>query len=105
MSERAAYVTDDKEMDWIELGRLTSVQWATTLKDVLGQKNIPVVILSAAGHFGTTGQMGLSSFRPIEGYYSVMVPRERAEDADAEATGILGETWEKSRLWDFESDS
>lgn len=98
-------MTDDKEMDWIELGRLTSDQWAMTLKDVLEQKNIPVVILSAAGHFGATGQMGLSSYRPVEGYYSVMVPRERAGDADAEATGTLGDTWEKSRLWNIESDS
>ncbi len=84
--------------NWVHLARLTSTMSAEMLSDVLRSKGIPIVILSGSGHFGQTGQMGASSFRPIDGAYSVMVPAEHIDAADAEATAILGEEWIKAKL-------
>lgn len=87
--------------DWIQLARLTSYQSAVIIVDILRAKDIPVVVNSGAGHFGITGQMGPSSFRPVDGAYSIMVPREFIIDADREAETVLGEEWIKARLVDL----
>lgn len=84
--------------DWVRIGRLTSQSYADLLEGGLEDKDIPVIILSGTGHFGETGQMGTSSYRPIDGGYSIMVPREFAADADIEAETILGEDWVKARI-------
>ena len=84
---------------WVQLARLTSSMSAHMLEDVLRSKNIPAVILSESGHFGQTGQLGASSFRPVDGgFYSVMVPPKHVDAVDAEATAILGEEWIKAKL-------
>ncbi|MEW6410836.1 MAG: hypothetical protein AB1483_00015 [Candidatus Zixiibacteriota bacterium] len=87
--------------DWVQLARLTSQQSAAMILEVLREKDIPAVILSGAGHFGLTGQMGPSSYRPIDGAYSVVVPEDFVVDADREGQAILGEEWERSRLVDI----
>jgi len=86
----------------VQLARLTSQHYADMITDALRAKEIPVVVISGAGHFGQTGQMGISSFRPIGGGYSVMVPREFIDRADIEGQQILGEEWEKAKLFDVE---
>jgi hypothetical protein len=84
--------------DWVEIGRLTSQQYAEMLVEALKAKDIPAVVHSLTGHFGATGQMGTHLFRPISGaYYALFVPREFVEDADLEAETILGEEWLKCR--------
>ncbi len=90
--------------DWIHLARLTSSEYAEMVLEILQKKEIPSVILSGAGHFGLTGQMGMSSFRRVGGGYSLMVPREFVKDADHEAALIVGDEWEKARLIDIEQD-
>ena len=84
--------------DWIQIGRLTSYQYAEMVLQCLRDKEIPVVILSGTGHFGQTGQLGVSSFRPIDGTYSVMVPKDFVDDANHEAETILGDVWTKSKI-------
>ena len=101
LPEETAGKTDSPENyeDWVQLARLTSTMSAEMLSDLLRSKNIPVVILSGSGHFGQTGQMGASSFRPVDGgFYSVMVPPEHVDAVDEEATAILGEEWIKAKL-------
>ena len=83
--------------NWVRIGRLTSQAYANMINEGLHSKNIPVIILSGTGHFGQTGQMGTSSFRPIDGGFSVMVPEEFTVDANYEAEIILGDDWIKSR--------
>ncbi|RKX23303.1 MAG: hypothetical protein DRP51_00740 [Candidatus Zixiibacteriota bacterium] len=83
--------------NWVRIGRLTSYAYANMINEGLHSKNIPVVVLSGAGHFGQTGQMGTSSFRPIDGGFSIMVPEEFAVDASREAEVILGDEWIKAR--------
>ena len=86
--------------DWVQLARLTSQQHASQILEVLQSKEIPSVILSGAGHFGQTGQMGTDSFRPVGGGYTLVVPKEFVYDADQEALIIFGDQWETVRLID-----
>ncbi|MCP4703582.1 MAG: hypothetical protein GY865_03150, partial [candidate division Zixibacteria bacterium] len=54
---------DDMGYDnWVKIAKLNSQAYATMINDGLKSKNIPVVILSGAGHFGQTGQAGTSAF-------------------------------------------
>ena len=96
----------DEEMDqhenWIELARLTSQQTAFMLVDILKSKDIPAVVISGTGHFGMTGQLGMSSFRPVGGGYLLMVPEEYAVDAYHEAEIVVGEDWHKYSLIELE---
>ena len=92
----------DEYKDWVQLARLTSYQSAAMVLEAWRAKDIPCTVLSGAGHFGLLGQMGPSSFRPVGGTFSMMVPPEHAVNADIEAAGILGEEWEKARLYDKE---
>jgi len=89
--------------DWVQLARLQSSEHAAMILEGLRSKGIPAVILSGAGHFGQTGQMGMSAFRAVGGEYSLMVPAANVIEADTEAHGILGEEWERSRSVDIES--
>jgi hypothetical protein len=87
--------------DWIQLARLNSRQHAEMIEDILRQKGIPAFVYSGTGHFGVTGQLGISSYPAIGGGYSIMVPAEYVVDADAEAEIILGEEWKNARLVDI----
>ena len=93
--------TPDYE-DWIQLARLTSQPSAEMIVEGLRAKSIPVVVLSGAGHFGLLGQMGPSSFRPVGGGYSVLIPKDYVARANHEAGLILGDEWEKAKLVDLE---
>jgi hypothetical protein len=100
-------VTEESELlreyeDWVPLARLTSPQYAEMIEEALSEKDIPVVIQGGTGHFGVTGQMGTSSFRPIGGGYTIHVPAEFVEDADIEGEAILGDDWIKGRLVDID---
>jgi hypothetical protein len=88
--------------DWIPLARLTSEQYGAMVVEGLRAKNIPAIMVSSAGHFGITGQMGISSFRPSGGAYTLMVPREFADEADKEAAVMLGDDWDKMKIVDIE---
>lgn len=98
--EREIGLVENEYDDWVQLARLTSHEYTEMIVEVFNQKNIPVVVHSGTGHFGQTGQMGMSSFRPIGGGYSIMVPREFVEAANTEGEAILGEQWAGAKLDD-----
>ena len=87
-----------EEKNWVELARLASPQSAQMVLEVLQAKMVPAVILSEAGFFGQTGQIGPTVVHPVAGPYSVMVPEGFVEEADAEAEAILGEEWHMARV-------
>ncbi len=87
--------------NWIPLVRLLSDQLTQLVMGSFKAKNIPAVMISGAGHFGATGQMGISSYRPVGGGFTILVPDEFAEDAMQEGEVILGEDWKKARLIDI----
>ncbi len=87
--------------DWVAIVHLSAVQYAEMLVEALRDEEIPVVLHSKQGHFGVTGQMGPSSYRPIEGAVAIlMVPREFVDQADRVGEAILGETWKACRVSD-----
>lgn len=88
--------------NWVALARLSSSEYADMIEEVLRDNHIPVVTICGTGHFGLTGQMGLSSFRPIGGGYTIAVPEDFVADADACGLSVLGEDWEKGRLVDID---
>ncbi|TFH64514.1 MAG: hypothetical protein E4G91_05545 [Candidatus Zixiibacteriota bacterium] len=90
--------TDEDVGDWVPLVRLTSHDYAEMVLTRLRDMQIPAVILSGAGHFGTTGQMGTSSYRAVGGAFTIAVPEEYVEEADTQGEFLLGEIWVKSRL-------
>jgi hypothetical protein len=90
------------EEDWIEIARLTSLQYAEMLLEVWHKNNIPSILRSHAGFFGQTGQMGTDSFTPVGDAFSLLVAQDYLVEADAEAEAMLGETWRAARIIDIE---
>lgn len=95
-------VLPEEIKDWVHLARLTGREYALMIEERFNDRGIPVVVLSGAGYFGQTGQLGPSSYQPIGGGYSVYVPENFVVAADIEGTAILGETWAAARLVDIE---
>ena len=93
---------DHKYKNWISLVRLTGTEIAEMLLGALHAKEIPAVIHSGVGYFGRVGTQGPSSFAPVGGGYTIVVPKEFAADAAEEAKLILGDDWEKMKLVDIE---
>nr|MBN2276107.1 hypothetical protein [candidate division Zixibacteria bacterium] len=84
--------------EWIPLASLSSQYYAEMFIETLRAKGIPAVLKSSLGHFGVTGQMGLSSYRPVGGAYTIMVESRYIADADREGQVMFGEDWPKYRL-------
>ena len=84
--------------DWTALARLRSTQMAEMILEALRAKDIPAVLQSGVGYFGYVGTQGLSSYAPVGGGYTLLVPEEYIEQAAGEVEIILGDDWEKSKL-------
>ena len=102
------HVADDfahiAEEDWIEIARLTSLQYAEMLLEVWHKNNIPSILRSHAGFFGLTGQMGTDSFTPVGDAFSLYVAKDYLVDADSEGEALLGETWRQAKVIDIEEE-
>ena len=96
---------DLEHIEWIQIARLNSQNYADMLLEALHEKKIPAVIHSETGYFGFIGTLGPSSYAPIGGGYSLFVAKEAIMDVDEEAKILLGETWEKSKLVDIEIEN
>lgn len=85
--------------DWTEIARMTSPQYGEMLVEALRSKDIPALLRDSSGHFGQTGQMGMSSFAPVPGAFAtLLVPEQFVRDACQEAEAVLGEEWDKISL-------
>ena len=84
--------------NWTPLVRVISQMKAALVLQGLRAKDIPAVINSGTGHFGHAGAMGESSFAPVGGGFTIVVPEEFLVDAIQEAQVLLGEEWEKVKL-------
>lgn len=93
-----------KDIEWVQIARLNSQQMSDMLLEVLHAKDLAAVIHSGAGYFGITGQLGMSSYRPIGGGYSLFVDKNSLTDVDNEARIIMGDEWEKCKLVDFDTE-
>jgi len=82
---------------WVAVARFTSQVYAEMMKEALTKQRIPAAIDSRAGHFGQTGQMGISSFQPAGGTFVLLVPEHHAVEADRLGEAMLGEVWSKAK--------
>jgi hypothetical protein len=97
--------TEEQERyDWVPLARLNSYDLAEMVIEAMENEGIPVLSLSGAGHFGVTGQMGMSSYRPIGGGYSIVVPSDRIAEADRVGLAVAGEEWAAARLLEISEE-
>ena len=78
--------------DWIPVAQFATQSYAELISGGFKSLGIPVSLLSGAGHFGQTGQMGTSA-QPAGGAYVILVPREHVATALAEGEAMLGEQW------------
>ena len=86
------------EKDWMAVAILTSSQYAQMVEEGLREQGIPVLLYSKTGHFGETGQMGLTNFNPAGAGIIVLVPADRVDDANEAAEALIGDIWSKSRV-------
>lgn len=94
-------MSDEQEYtDWTAIARLNTQIYAEMILEALRSRNIPVVMRSESGHFGITGQMGVSTYRPVGGGYAIFVPTEFVKEAVNEGEAILGDEWKQALLID-----
>lgn len=96
-------ILNDKDLpddikDWVHLARINSHDMAEMFLETLRLKDIPSVLTSGTGFFGITGQIGISTYNPIGGGYSLYVPEEYIDDVDNEGKIMFGEEWEHLKL-------
>ena len=96
-AESAGSESEEPPKDWVKIATLTSLELSAMVIEALRAKDIPAVSFSKSGHFGQTGQMGVSLYLPVGGAFGIYVPREHLTDADHEGETILGDAWVRSR--------
>ncbi len=80
---------------WKLIGSITDNISSDYAKETLKSYNIPVVIISNSGFFGTAG-LALSPFYGSDtGLFDVSVPEEFAEEAADILSMILSDSWIK----------
>ncbi len=84
--------------EWVHIAQLNSPHSASLVIEVLTSKEIPAVAMSHTGHFGQIGAMGPSTFLPMGGAITIVVPEKYIVDANFEAEIVLGEEWAQGRL-------
>jgi hypothetical protein len=95
---------DEPEFDWVPMARIMSEQVAEMVVEAFQAKDIPALLISGTGYFGQAGVMGPSSYQAIGGGYTILVSRDAVDDADKEGEVILGEEWQKAKLFDIDSE-
>jgi hypothetical protein len=88
---------EDYAKDWVPVAQFATQAYAELIEGGFKSLDIPVSLLSGAGHFGQTGQMGTSA-QPAGGAFLILVPREHVAKALAEGEAMLGEQWLACRL-------
>lgn len=82
----------DYAKDWVPVAQFATQAYAELIEGGFKSLGIPVSLLSGAGHFGQTGQMGTSA-QPAGGAFLILVPREYVATALIEGEAMLGEQW------------
>lgn len=84
--------------NWKYVANLTSTAYAQMIEEALREADVPVVVISQSGYFGTSGMMGTALFNPAGNGYAVMIPAAHIAEADEVATEMFGDNWTKARV-------
>ena len=89
------YEIQKSKSEWILIGSIHDSISSDYAKETLKSYNIPAVIISKSGMFGTAG-LPLTNFHNAgKGLFDVSVPEDFAVEAIDILNMILGESWTK----------
>lgn len=86
-------LTGDKESTWVLIGSIEDKISADYAEETLKSYDIPVVIFSKSGFFGSAGLHLNPLYSHSSALFDVSVPQECEEDAIEIITMILGDKW------------
>lgn len=88
------YEPDDKaEVNWIMIGEIEDKISADFAKEILKSYNIPAVIFSRSGFFGSAGLPLNPFYKPGSANFEVSVPENYREEAVDILGSTLGKKW------------
>lgn len=88
-------IEDDLKKAWIVIGLVGDKISADFVKATLESQNIPVVVISKSGFFGTVGLPLVPFYSPDSAKFEVSVPVSFAEEAQTVCRMTLGEKWQE----------
>ena len=91
-------VGNHADTKWIQIGSIEDQVSSDYAKETLKSNNIPVVILSKSGFFGSAGLPLNPFYGTNDGFYSVLVPEDFVEEAVDILNIVLADNWEKKDL-------
>lgn len=80
---------------WVQIGSIEDQMSSDYAEETLKSNNIPVVIISKSGFFGTIGLSLNPFYGSTEGSFIVSVPEDFAEEATEILNMVIGESWTK----------
>jgi hypothetical protein len=86
---------DDIPDGWVLVGRVNDEMSANYARETLKSYDIPAVIFSESGFFGTAGLNLPSPAGKNLGQFQIHVPAEKKEEAEDILNMILGNKWKK----------
>jgi len=84
------------ESEWILLGSILDKMSADFAREVLASYEIPAVVISRSGFFGTVGLTLNTFYKPGSHLFEVSVPREHREEASGILQMAIGDQWQAS---------
>jgi hypothetical protein len=88
---------DYTSIDWRLTGKVKDPMSADYARETLKSYDIPVVIISESGFFGRAGLNLPSFWGKAEGFFKIMVPSNKFEEAINILDTLFGDGWEKQR--------
>ena len=86
---------NNEECKWVMIGAINDSISSDYAKETLQSNDIPVVIISESGFFGTAGLPLNPFYGTMEGMFEVSVPEESSKEATEILDMILGDSWIK----------
>lgn len=88
-------ISKNNKSEWILIGSIHDSISSDYAKETLKSYNIPAVIFSKSGMFGTAGLPLINFHNSSNGLFDVSVPEEYVQEATDILDMILGESWTK----------
>ena len=93
------HLLDDPESsDWIVLGTIEDNISADFAREALASYNIPAVVLSGSGFFGTVGLPLNPFYKSGSALFEIRVPKNRGDEAADILTMIVGDKWQRKEV-------
>lgn len=88
-------IKEYSEKAWVVIGSVEDKISADFVKATLESQDIPVVVISKSGFFGTAGLPLVPFYSPKSAMFEVSVPVAFSEDARTVCSMTLGDKWQE----------